>query len=73
MSSRKWCIIAFCGALAAILSIAAINITVDPFGAFGDDWYSYNITNNPRVGKTEYLKDNHEKYDSYIIGCSSTS
>lgn len=73
MNSKKWCVVAFFGALAAVLSVAVFNIIVDPFGVFGDDWYSYNITNNPRVGKIEYLKENHEKYDSYIIGCSSTS
>lgn len=56
--------------------LAAFNWTTDPFGAFGDrllDWYSYDETNNPRVAKFSYLEQNHEKYDSYIIGCSSTS
>src|SRR5690606_31585488 len=28
---------------------------------------------NPRVAKIAYLDRNHEKYDSYIIGCSKTS
>ena len=73
MNSKKWCIVALAAALCTILSVVALNVFVDPFGAFGDDWYSYNITNNPRVGKIEYLKKNHHKYDSYIIGCSSTS
>lgn len=73
MNSKKWCVVALLAAFAAIVSIAALNITVDPFGVFGDEWYSYNATNNPRVAKIEYLKKNHDKYDSYIIGCSSTS
>ena len=73
MSSKKWCVVAFLGALVATLSVAILNIFVDPFGVFGDDWYSYNATNNPRIAKIEYLKENHHKYDSYIIGCSSTS
>ena len=73
MNSKKWCLIALVGAILAVLSLAVFNAAADPFGVFGDDWYSYNITNNPRVGKIEYLKKNHEKYDSYIIGCSSTS
>lgn len=73
MSSGKWCAVAVSGVLAAVLSIVFLNVIVDPFGVFGDEWYSYNETNNPRVAKTEYLKKNHDKYDSYIIGCSSTS
>ena len=31
------------------------------------------MTLNPRAAKIAYLDRNHEKYDSYIIGCSSTS
>ncbi len=66
--------------IAAILSVATIiglfNILTDPVGVFGDkllNWYSYNMTNNPRVAKTVYLEKNNKLYDSYIIGCSSTS
>jgi len=73
MNSRKWCVISVCAVLSAILSVIILNIAVDPFGVWGNEWYSYNFTNNPRVAKIEYLKKNHSKYDSYIIGCSSTS
>ncbi len=73
MSSKKWCFVAMLASLLAVLSLVVLNVIVDPFGVFGDEWYSYNITNNPRVGKIEYLKKNHHKYDSYVIGCSSTS
>lgn len=76
MKAKKWlaAFLGTCLALAAL--VAGINIAVDPFGVFGDhllNWYSYNETNNPRVAKTAYLEQNHDKYDSYIIGCSSTS
>lgn len=73
MNAKKWCIVSVISVLLVIGTVITLNLTVDPFGVFGDSWYSYNITNNPRVGKIEYLKDNHHKYDSYIIGCSSTS
>ena len=73
MNSKKWCVIAFFAVLSAVIAIVILNIKEDPFGAFGDDWYSYNETKNPRVAKVTYLKKNHDKYDSYIIGCSSTS
>lgn len=73
MSSKKWCIAAVFAVILAVGAIIAFNVKEDPFGVFGDEWYSYNETNNPRVAKIEYLKKNHDKYDSYIIGCSSTS
>ena len=43
---------------------------------FGDrllSWFSYDETNNPRVAKLSYLEQHHDEYDSYILGCSSTS
>ena len=45
-------------------------------GAGGDrllHWFSYDETNNPRVAKLSYLEQHHGEYDSYILGCSSTS
>ncbi len=73
MSSKKWCGVAVGAMLSAVFAILLFNILVDPFGIFGDSWYSYTETNNPRVAKIEYLKKNHDLYDSYLIGCSSTS
>lgn len=73
MNSKKWCIISAVATLCVVGAIVLLNILSDPFGVFGDEWYSYNATNNPRVAKIEYLKKNHQKYDSYIVGCSSTS
>lgn len=76
MKAKKW--IALFAALSLLLSAlyAGINIAVDPFGVFGDrllDFYEYDMTMNPRVAKLAYLEKNHDKYDSYIIGCSKTS
>ena len=63
---KKW-LAAFFAFLALFCAlIVAFNIAVDPFGVFGDklfDYYSYNMTQNPRVAKIEYLDDNYEKYD----------
>ena len=78
MTSKKWFIL-FVITLLLIVGIhAGINYFVDPFGIFGDkifNWYSYDMTNNPRIAKIGYLEkdDNYKNYDSYIIGCSSTS
>ena len=76
MSSKKWVLVflAIVFVLAALL--AGLNAAVDPFGAFGDrllSWFSYDETNNPRVAKLSYLEQHHDEYDSYILGCSSTS
>lgn len=76
MSSKKWFISFIISFLLIIGGYALFNILVDPFGVFGDviyDWASYDMTVNPRVAKIAYLDQNYEKYDSYIIGCSSTS
>lgn len=73
MNSKKWCAVSAAAVLSALAALVIFNIVCDPFGVFGSKWYSYSETNNPRVAKIEYLKENHNKYDSYIIGCSSTS
>lgn len=78
MSSKKWCITFAMSVVLVAMLYALFNILVDPFGVFGDvifNWYSYDMTNNPRAAKIGYLdkNKNYEKYDSYIIGCSSTS
>lgn len=76
MSSKKWFISFIVSFLLIIGGYALFNILVDPFGVFGDviyEWVSYDMTVNPRVAKIAYLDENYEKYDSYIIGCSSTS
>ena len=51
--------------------LAAINLTIDPSGVFGDrlfDWYAYNITRNPQAAKIVYMKKHSGEFDSYIIG-----
>lgn len=76
MSSKKWLLsFTICVCLMAVL-VASLNLWADPFGVFGDkvfNWYSFDMTNNPRVGKIAYLDRHSGEYDSYIIGCSSTS
>ncbi len=76
MSSKKW-FFTF-AAMVAVLAAAIMgfNIAVDPFGVFKGgflEWPSYEMTLNPRTAKTTYIEKHHDEYDSYIIGCSSTS
>ncbi len=76
MKRYKWIALFLCVALVFTLLYAAFNMLVDPFGVFGDrllDYGEYSMTENPRVAKMAYLEYNHDKYDSYIVGCSKTS
>ena len=76
MSSKKWVLVFLATVLVLAALLAALNLAADPFGAFGDEllsWFSYDETNNPRVAKFTYLEQHHDDYDSYILGCSSTS
>lgn len=76
MTAKKWCISFLGVVLAVLLLLGGFNIAVDPFGVFGDpilDWYSYDMTNNPRASKITYLDAHHTEYDSYIVGASATS
>lgn len=76
MKAKKW-VGLFCVTAAVLVALVmAFNYVTDPFGAFGDpvfQWFSYDETNNPRVAKISYLEAHHAEYDSYILGCSSTS
>lgn len=76
MSAKKW-LLAFILSVAGLFALlAGFNWLVDPFGLFGDpvfDWYSYNMTQNPRAAKIAWLDDHFDDYDSYLIGCSATS
>ena len=76
MSSKKWVLVFLATVFVLAALLAGLNTAVDPFGAFGDrllSWFSYDETNNPRVAKLTYLEQHHDDYDSYILGCSSTS
>lgn len=76
MNAKKWVLTSLLLALVLALGLAAFNYVTDPFAAFGDrflNWFSYDETNNPRVAKISYLEQHHDEYDSYILGCSSTS
>lgn len=76
MRLKKWLGYFLLGLVVCGGMLAGFNVLVDAFGVFGDvvlDWWSYDMTQNPRVAKVEWLDDHYEEYDSYIIGCSKTS
>lgn len=76
LSSRGWLGLLALSVLLLAAGLALFNYLTDPFGAFGDrvmGWWAYDETNNPRLAKFSYLESHHGEYDSYVIGCSSTS
>ncbi len=76
MSSRSWVRMFVLTVIMMTVIYGCFNMVTDPFGVFGDyfmDWWSYDMTNNPRAAKIAYLDRFHENYDSYLIGSSATS
>ena len=46
--------------------LLSVNYIVDPFGVFGDKffkWDTYNIVNNQRIGKIDYLDKISKEYE----------
>lgn len=76
MTSKKW-FFTFAATVAVLAAaVMGFNLIADPFGVFKGsfmEWPSYEMTLNPRTAKTTYIEKHHDEYDSYIIGCSSTS
>lgn len=75
MSSRRFFNIFIILTIVAFAAIAILNMVVSPFGLFGDklmDWYSYNMTQNPRIAKIEYL-DGKDEFDSFVVGASGSA
>jgi peptidoglycan/xylan/chitin deacetylase (PgdA/CDA1 family) len=76
VTARRWFLLLIAAALTVAAAICALNAAVDPFGVFGDaiyDWYSFDMTNNPKAAKFEYIRRNHDMYDAYILGPSGSS
>ena len=75
-SSGKWLVMFLLTVLLVAMIVPAFNIITDPYGAFGDpvmQWWAYDMTMNPRLAKATYLEQNHEKFDSYVVGASGSS
>lgn len=76
MRKSNWIKFFIIGIGLSLLFVFAINYTVDPFGVFGDkilNWYSYDMTQNPRIAKVEYFDRHAKNYDSIVIGSSKSS
>ena len=74
MKSKTWLSLFPLTVALVLAPIAAINLAIDPFGAFGDpvlDWHEYNFAQNPRLAKINYLDTRSNTFDSYILGGST--
>lgn len=73
MSTKKFFTMFFSVLLIILGAILILNVSVDPFGLFGDKiykWDSYNFTQNPRTAKINYIDSHKDGFDSYIVGSS---
>ncbi len=76
MTSKRWLALFLATLLLLGAAVLGFNYVVDPYGVFSHQalsWPSYAMTLNPRAAKMDYLKEHHQEYDSYLLGCSSTS
>jgi len=70
MNYRKFAIIILCVLYACLLSLALINIVVDPYHIFQTPFFKQQPQPNERYSKIEFLKKNKGRYNSYIMGSS---
>jgi hypothetical protein len=70
MNYRKFVIIILCVLYACLLSLALINIVVDPYQIFQTPFLKQQSQPNERYSKIEFLKKNKGRYNSYIMGSS---
>ena len=67
---RIWSRLAAIGVMAALLSLPAWNLLVDPFGVFGMPWAYQGPAANERYLKVQHLLDNHGLHDTFVVGSS---
>jgi len=76
MTAKKWFVTFLITAALLCGCVMLFNYATDAFGVFEHDlfdWPSYEMTLNPRTAKLSWLLKHKDDYDSYILGCSSTS
>ncbi len=74
MKSKKYIKIFLSLIILGFIVVVLLNIVVNPFGLFENkffSWRSYEMTQNPRIAKVEYLKD--KEFDSFVVGASGSS
>lgn len=70
ISWRKWCYGHGGFILAALLSVACINLLLDPFGVFKSSVFPQSFQLNERFRKVDFLMSNATPFDTYLFGSS---
>jgi len=70
MNYKKYTIIILCALYGCLLSVALINLAVDPFYIFRTPFLKAQAQINDRHAKIEYLKKERGKFNFYILGSS---
>ncbi len=70
MNYKKYTIIILCALYGCLLSVALINIVVDPFYIFRTPFLKVQAQINDRYAKIENVKKAKEKFNFYILGSS---
>jgi hypothetical protein len=55
---------------ALVIGVSVTNYVVDPFDIFGTGLLKHDYQVNERFAKIDFLKKNHDRFDSYIFGSS---
>ena len=72
MNYKNFSVIILCVIFAYLLTIALVNIVVDPYYIFRTPFLKIQSQRNDRYAKIEHLKKKKEKFNFFILGSSRT-
>ena len=70
MKHKKWLKIVALFSLLNLMLLMVLNYTVDPFNIFHTPFLKKQFQINERFTKIEYLEENHNKFNGYLLGSS---
>ncbi len=73
MNYKKFSIMIVCVLYGCLVTVALVNIVVDPYGIFQTPFLKRQSQPNERYTKIEFLRARKGRYDSYIMGSSRTA
>ena len=70
MNSKKWIKVSAFTTLLGFSILMLINYVIDPFNIFQSKILKHDFQVNERFVKVQYLEENHQKFNTYMIGSS---
>ncbi len=70
MKSKKWLLYWVIIVILSVPILVSVNYIVDPLNILHTKFFKQEYQMNERFMKIEFLKDNHQKYNSYMFGSS---